>query len=251
MTLDAYTRLSGTTSAGQNIANTTTAGVYSTHWLDLDAGGALRTKRDLRDIFGLFWTTGTLDSATNNATIDIELVMCPTVTPGTPTFTTTGDTDISTANDTITEPSHGLPNGTRLTVVSSGAYPTGLATATNYYVVQATTDTFKVSVTPGGTPVDITATAAVTLTWTWYAEVVGAASKIGLERLVANVSQVQLCINPLLLGPGNGVPVHRYLFGRYTPSATLGAAAQPVFMDLQRGAPMANFPINPSNYVTP
>jgi hypothetical protein len=247
MTLDVLTRLSGTTgssAAGQSIAAATAAApVYSTNWIDLDAGGSLRTKRDLCDLFALVWPTTTVDSATNNATLDIELVMAPTTTPATNTQTFTAAT-----TDIITATAHGLIDGTRITVSSSTTLPGGLASSTNYYLRDTTTNTFKVSTTPGGTAVDITDTGTGTHTLTWYPEVVGAASKVPLERLIANRTQVQIRINPLLLD-SRVQPVHRYLFARYVPTANLSAGV--VFCDLQRGAPMSNHPINPSNYVTP
>jgi|CXWL01.1.fsa_nt_gi hypothetical protein len=253
MTLDILTRLSGTTgssAAGQSIAAATAAApVYSTNWIDLDAAGSLRTKRDLRDMFALVWPTTTVDSATNTATLDIELVMCPTTAPATPTlaaFNATSDVDDTT--DTITSTAHGLIDNTRVTVaVTSGLILTGLAVSTNYYIRDATTNTFKLAATPGGAAINVT-DAVGTNTITWYPEVVGAASKVPLERLIANRTQVQICINPLLLDQ-RVQPVHRYLFARYVPTANLTAGV--VFCDLQRGAPMSNHPVNPSNYVTP
>lgn len=341
---DIFTRLSGTTGSsatGQNLASTTTAGVLSTNWIDLDAGGSLRTQRELRDLYALVWFTGTPVSATLTATMDIELVMQPytfvqpssvaltafdnttdvnatvitsnahgmtngtrvtvaqtsgTLNTGTGYAVSTvlyvvnattntyglsatlGGSAISLTDQTgttvvtyyptglivfdntkdvngtvITYPNHGLPNGTRITVAQTlGTLNTGTgyAASKNLYIVNATTDTFGISTTPGGAAISLTDQTGVT-TVTWFAEVVGSAPKIGLERLVANVAQVQFDINPLLLGPGNGVPVHRYLFARYTPSVALTSASQPVFCDIRSGAPMRNFPINAINYVTP
>jgi hypothetical protein len=250
---DVNTRLSGTTgssAAGQSIATATAAApVYSTNWIDLDAAGSLRTKRDLRDLFGLFWFTTTVDSATNNATLDLELVMTPTTVPGTPTlaaFNSTSDVDDTT--EIITSAAHGLIDGTRITVAAaSGDLPTGLAASTNYYLRDVTTNTFKVATTPGGTAVNLT-DAVGTTTVTWYPEVVGAMSKQPLERLIASKAMVQVRINPLLLGSPY-FPVHRYLFARYVPTANLSAGV--AFCDIRSGAPMSNFPINPINYVTP
>lgn len=253
MTLDILTRLSGTTgssAAGQSIAAATAAApVYSTNWIDLDAAGTLRTKRDLRDMFALVWPTTTVDSATNTATLDIELVMCPTTAPATPTLAAFDNTS-AVAATVITSTAHGLINGTRITVAqTSGTLNTGTgyAVSTNLYIVNATTDTFGVSTTPGGSAISLTDQTGTT-TVTWYPEVVGAASKVPLERLIANRTQVQIRVNPLLLD-SRVQPVHRYLFARYIPTANLTAGV--VFCDMQRGAPMSNHPINPSNYVTP
>lgn len=338
---DVFTRLSGTTGsapAGQSIAAATAAApVYSTQWLDMDADGALRTKRELRDLFALAWPTTTVNSATDTATLDIELVMMPyaeipaaaaslsawdnttavaatvitstahgltngmratvaqtsgtlnsgtgyavatllyVVNATTNTFglsATLGGTAITLADTTgtttltyypsitfdntkdvastvITYAGHSLPNGTRVTVAQTTGTlntGTGYAVATNLYVVNSTTDTFGLSATPGGTAITLADTTGTTVV-TWFPEVVGSASKVALERLIANVAQVQFRINPLLIGPGNGVPVHRYLRARYVPTADLTAGV--MFLDIRSGAPMANFPINPNNYVTP
>lgn len=260
MTLDVLTRLSGSTgaaAAGQSIAAATAAApVYSTNWLDLDAAGALRTKRDLRDVFALAWPTTTVDSATNTATLDIELVMVPTTTPATPTLAAFDNTT-AVAGAVITSVGHGLINGTRITVAqTSGTLNTtsggggggaAYAVSTNLYIVNATADTFGISSVPGGAPFTFVDQAGTT-TVTWYPEVVGCAAKIPLERLIANRTQVQFLINPLLLDH-RVQPVHRYLFARYVPTANLTAGV--MFLDLQRGAPMSNHPINPTNYVTP
>jgi hypothetical protein len=253
MTLDILTRLSGTTgtsAAGQSIATATAAApVYSTNYFDLDAGGSLRTKRTMQGLFGEFWFTTTPDSATNTATLDIELVMCPTAVPGTPTlaaFNATDDVDDTT--DVITSTAHGLIDGTRITVaVTSGLILGGLAVSTNYYLRDVTTNTFKVAATPGGTAINLT-DAVGTNTVTWYPEVVGASSKLPLERLILNKTRVYVPVAPTLIGSPM-YPVHRYLFARYVPTANLSAGV--AFGDLVRGTPMSNFPVNPSNYTTP
>lgn len=344
MTSDILRQLSGTmatggvAASGQDISTATAAApVYSTNHLDLDAGGALRTKRDLRNTF--IWTgfSATVNSATDTATLDIEAVMMPyTALPAAASSIAAWDNTNDVAATVITVAAHGLPNGTRVTVAQTAGtlntgtgyavstllyvvsattntfglsatlggaaitladtagtttltrYPsitfdntkdvastvityaghtlpngtrvtvaqttgaintgTGYAVATNLYVVNSTTDTFGLSATPGGAAITLADTTGTTVV-TWFPEVVGAANKIGLERLIANVAQVQFVINPLLIGPGNGVPAHRYLLARYTPTANLTAGG--AFCQFRNGAPMANFPINPSNYVTP
>ncbi|HSA34709.1 MAG TPA: hypothetical protein P5077_13370, partial [bacterium] len=62
--------------------------------------------------------------------------------------------DIDPATDVLTSTAHGLGNDTEGYFVATG-FPTGLAPATNYYVVNRTADTFQVAVTPDGTPIDI------------------------------------------------------------------------------------------------
>lgn len=62
--------------------------------------------------------------------------------------------DIGT-DDFVTSTAHGLANGAVIlfTSLTGGV---GLATQTSYYVVQKTTNTFKVSTSVGGTPVNVT-----------------------------------------------------------------------------------------------
>jgi len=74
------------------------------------------------------------------------------------TFTISGDTLTSTA--------HGLVNGDTLKLIAATTMPTGLSSTVVYYVVSAATNTFKVSLTNGGTA--ITASDSGTGTLTWY-----------------------------------------------------------------------------------
>lgn len=243
---DIYTRLSGTTgssAAGQDISSATAAApVYSTNWIDLDAAGSLRTKRELRDIFGEFWFTTLVNSGTNNATLDLELVMSPLTTPASPTFTFT-----AAADDVVTAAAHGLIEGTRVTLTTSAAdLPLNLVVATNYFLRDVTTNTFKLALTPNGTAVDIGDAGTGTHTITWYPEVIGAAAKQPLERLTTS-ARVPVRINPIPVGQP-GYPVHRYLFSRYVPTANLSAGV--AFCDLKPSVAMSNQPINAINYTT-
>lgn len=62
------------------------------------------------------------------------------------------------ATDVITAAGHGLANGDQTPVSTiGGTLPIGLVAAVNYYVVNATTDTLKLSLTSGGAAIDITA----------------------------------------------------------------------------------------------
>jgi hypothetical protein len=62
-------------------------------------------------------------------------------------------------SDTITSSAHGYANGDRVMLfnVFAESLPTGLTEGTVYFVVGATTDTFQVSATSGGSAVNITA----------------------------------------------------------------------------------------------
>jgi hypothetical protein len=60
------------------------------------------------------------------------------------------------ATDVVTITAHGLSDGDRVKVVSI-AGGTGLTANTSYFVRDATANTFKLTATPGGTAIDITA----------------------------------------------------------------------------------------------
>lgn len=51
---------------------------------------------------------------------------------------------------------HGLPNGSSLTLSTTGALPTGLTTGTTYYVVGAAANTFNLAATLGGSAITTT-----------------------------------------------------------------------------------------------
>lgn len=73
--------------------------------------------------------------------------------------------------DIITASTHGLKNGDMVILTTSGTLPAGLSLATIYYVVQKTTNTFKLSTQSGteGPAVDVTTTeSGDTHTWTMH-----------------------------------------------------------------------------------
>jgi hypothetical protein len=67
-------------------------------------------------------------------------------------------TDVSTANDTITETDHGLLEDDVVQFTTSGTLPAGLSLATNYHIIATslTADVFKVSASQGGAAINIT-----------------------------------------------------------------------------------------------
>lgn len=89
------------------------------------------------------YTSGSYNPATTYTAGTVVQVDSPTFT-----FTVSGYL--------FTAASHGYGNSEMLSVASSGTLPTGLTAATRYYIVQATTDTFKLSLTKNGTPVTTT-----------------------------------------------------------------------------------------------
>lgn len=63
-------------------------------------------------------------------------------TPSNPTFL---GSNTSLVTGTITSTAHGLVQGLLVTLTTSGALPTGLATSTTYYVILLTANTFQLA----------------------------------------------------------------------------------------------------------
>jgi len=63
---------------------------------------------------------------------------------------------VDTGTDILTATSHDFVNGEAVFVASAGTLPVPLAAPTVYYVIDSTTPTLKLSLTPNGTAVDIT-----------------------------------------------------------------------------------------------
>jgi hypothetical protein len=70
---------------------------------------------------------------------------------------------LAAAGDTVTASAHGLTNGQSVRL-SSIVSATGVNSTDPYFVVQPTTNTFKLALTNGGAPVDITADGTATVT---------------------------------------------------------------------------------------
>ena len=81
-----------------------------------------------------------------------------------PSFDANNTTIVDVANDTITINSHNFVNNDEVTyVVPSGQVAIdGLTSGTNYFIVSATTNTFKLSATSGGSAINISANKQVT-----------------------------------------------------------------------------------------
>uniref|UniRef100_A0A6H1ZGF0 Putative tail collar protein n=1 Tax=viral metagenome TaxID=1070528 RepID=A0A6H1ZGF0_9ZZZZ len=65
----------------------------------------------------------------------------------------------------ITSAGHGLSNGETISKTTTDTLPAGLTVGVVYYVINSTTDTYKVALTNGGTAVVITDTGTGTHTW--------------------------------------------------------------------------------------
>lgn len=79
----------------------------------------------------------------------------PVVAPVTKTFLPGG---VNTSTNVITIALHGFVDGTPLIFKSTNTLPSGIVENTTYYVISAATNTFQISTTIGGSPVDITST---------------------------------------------------------------------------------------------
>jgi hypothetical protein len=69
------------------------------------------------------------------------------------------DGDVTTGTDAINITAHGFAADTVVSLTSTGTLPAGLALATAYYVQVVDADNFDLSLTAGGSSVDITAAA--------------------------------------------------------------------------------------------
>lgn len=72
--------------------------------------------------------------------------------------------DVNTGTEVITINSHGFTDGTVVRFSSSGSLPTGLSASVDYFIISATTNTFQVSTTFGGSAENISATGSGTHT---------------------------------------------------------------------------------------
>ena len=70
---------------------------------------------------------------------------------------TFADGDVNTATNIITLPAHGFIADKEVQLVTTGTLPAGLALGTSYFVQPVDADSFELSLTAGGTAVNITA----------------------------------------------------------------------------------------------
>ena len=84
------------------------------------------------------------------------------------TFSAAANSTFTAATtDVITSTGHGLVNGDKVTLTTTGTLPAGLTTETGYFIRDANLDTFKLSsINPYRTAVDITDNGSGTHTWT-------------------------------------------------------------------------------------
>jgi hypothetical protein len=113
---------------------------------------------------GYYWKVGdqfTLSGAGNtnyNTGSNLATVSAVTSThKSTVTFSNASSSTVTISNASpgvITWNAHGLSNGTGVYLTTTGTLPTGLSPSTVYYVVGATTNTFTLAATVGGTAIN-------------------------------------------------------------------------------------------------
>ena len=89
-----------------------------------------------------------------------------TLQPGTtPQYSTTKTiSSVDTGTNTFTSSNHGYANGTQVQIASSSTLPAPLVAATTYYVVNATSGTYQLSLSSSGSAIDITTAGSGTIT---------------------------------------------------------------------------------------
>jgi hypothetical protein len=71
---------------------------------------------------------------------------------------------INTGTDTFTSNSHGLANGTQVKVHAATTLPAGLSATRVYFIINTATNTFQLSLTSGGSAVDVSSSGSGTVT---------------------------------------------------------------------------------------
>ena len=242
MTLtDIFTRLCGTGQAVLDLA----PGEVSSGWMDMGAltnrilgGGQIVVAR-----FGC--SVSAVCAADPDNTVHLQIVHTP-IALATPTTARTFTATFDNTTETVTSAAHGMTNGTRIAITATGGIPTGLAVDTNYYVRDATTNTFKLAASPGGAVVAFTTDGTPTHTVTWYPEVIVSSGPIGFNRLIANEFVRELIIGPHELS--RAYPIGRYLYAMFTGVTDITAGT--FTCDLVGGLAMDGRPYNKVNYAT-
>lgn len=120
-------------------------------------------KQMARDVDYSF-INGVYNKPTDNTTKRQTCGLLPAITTNVTNAGTVLGTGLALAatGDTVTKSSHGLSNGTTVSLSSNTA--TGVSNNTPYFVVGAATNAFQLATTPGGSAIDITADGTATVT---------------------------------------------------------------------------------------
>ena len=126
-------------------------------------------------------------------------------------FTTNGQTITLTPDfttDVFTAAAHGLINGTEVLIDAATTMPVGLLANQIYFVVNATANTFKVSLTAGGAAVDyttngvgaVTARGVIRVTQAGFWSAIGDESVVAINgtTVITRLDNLNLRVNPNL-----------------------------------------------------
>lgn len=131
-----------------------------TNWFICD--GTAKSRTTYATLFGVIWTTYWVwDGSTTFNIPDLR----GRVPIGREAAVSKGTVTITIATPwVVTLSSHGLANGNKVYLTTTGALPTGISASTRYYVVNATVNTFQLSATLGGSAINTTGTQSGTHT---------------------------------------------------------------------------------------
>lgn len=114
-----------------------------------------------------------------------------------PNFTADAGTDLLTSN------AHGYVLNDPVRVISTDTLPGGLATATTYYVRDATTNAFKLAATKGGAAIDITSAGSGTHTIRRHVPMITVESRgITIEGIAFRVANGKTCAAAIAIDKG-------------------------------------------------
>ena len=119
------------------------------------------------------------------------------------TFTERGGTAFTAdhTTETFTDTAHGLVNGDRVRVYSATTLPAGLSEDISYFVVEKTDDTFKLSLTEGGSAVAITSNG--TGVHKWYSATTNEISD-NLSS-VLDISDINIALIPMVFATAGNI----------------------------------------------
>lgn len=171
----------------------------------------------LLDVIGYYRVTS-VTTTTAQATTN-------TISTRTANFTADAGTDVCTHTTTASIPSN-LMTGTRVRCTTSGTLPSGLALATDYYLIKVSDTTYKLASTYAnciaGTAIDITGTGTGTHTLNWL-----------LPRYTNGAGVQAIFFNPASTALGAATP---NLALGYTNSAQAGSRATPTVLPIGKTA---------------
>lgn len=131
-----------------------------TWWLFADGSNVSRTT--YANLYAALWTTYWVWDGSTTFTLPNYSGKIPV---GKKASTSVGTATMTIASPcVVTKATHGLANGNKISFTTTGALPTGLVVWTEYYVINADTNTFQVAATLGGSAINTSGTQSGTHT---------------------------------------------------------------------------------------